>query len=647
MIHRIHNNNYALDEQRVSAAARISLDMKGIYEMYHLVEEIKRRLVPFKLDSVDGVARVNLSTRHKNIILKVCIAGAFYPNYFLRASCISKEERERQIFHDLNGRDPTNTVFYRGIGMEEMGILYENQVKNFLQRKNVIKSKDDVVVTFDEGCQKMFVTFVDKQDLVDNNNQYRDSLPGNIKTQIYKSIKLTREREHLRLNTFEKTETYKYAEKVGIGRFEKGLFVHANVKPKPYAVQLCCLPGLYDKEVLGCITNVRTPNKFWIKPMQKINDTVMKAIQVALTEVPLYPVHDFDEIVGRKVAVELDEDCIYRARVVSTVMEGNGVKFKVFLIDEGTEHTVVASQLKSIANIRIDERKLGFAKGSGIPLVDIPPRVFEATLAEIRPSYLASSSGKWTLEAISEFKDLTKDHDYGLIEIYSLWNGVASVIIHGKRKQTINQELVERQLAQSCEESYPSKYDHTLRYKAQNFGEKKPGNATAYQEVLEYLKQFDHEPIKPPNERLCTKSVVLRGPVSPLETTIHATIRSGFTKALSIERFSVNSVLLDTDPQDPTDRLVVAASCGSNPAQNGLILRNTTVMPNIHGFGPLMAMLFAPKVEMHPDETESRFNSILCGLGYHETTKKGYFEEHDLIMTLDCFLDHKDLLLVK
>lgn len=613
--------------------------------MYHLVHEIHQRLAPFKLQSADGIHRINLSTRHKNTILKVCIAGAFYPNYFMRASCISKEERERQIFHDLNGRDPTNTIFYRGISTEEMGILYEDQVKNFLKYKNVIRSKEDVAVSFDEGCQKMFVTFNDKQDLVESSQLMKDSLPGNIKTQIYKAIKLTRERESLRLRTLEKHEMYKYAEKVGLGKYENQVFVHENFKPKPFAVQLCCVPGLYDKEMLGCITNIRTPNKFWIKPVQKINDTVMKTIQKALTEVPLSTIQDFDEIVGKKVAVEIHQS-FYRARVLSMMSEKDGVKFKVYLFDEGTEHTVEATQLKSITDIKVDRRKLGFPKGPGIPLIDIPPRVFEATLAETRPSYLASSSGKWTPEAINEFKELTKDHGYGVIEIYSFWNGVASVTLHSTAGKTINQELIDRQFAQTCEESYPSKYDHTLRYKAQNFSSKQTENAPPSQEILEYLKAFDREPIKPPEERFCTKTTILRGPVSPLETTIHATIRSAFTKTLSIERFSVNSVLLDTDPQDPTDRLVVAASCGSNASQNSLILRNTTIMPNIHGFGSLMAMLFAPRVEIHPNETDSRYNSILCGIGYDPRDKKPYFEEHDLIMNLDCVLDYDDLILV-
>lgn len=295
----------------------------------------------------------------------------------------------------------------------------------------------------------------------------------------------------------------------------------------------------------------------------------------------------------------------------------------------------------SISDVNIDGRELGLEHDTKIPLADIPPCVFEATLAETRPSYLASLSGKWTQDAITQFTDMTKDI-LGSIEIYSFWNGVASVVLQSNKGKSINEKLSELQLAEACEESYPSKYDHALRYQTQNFPDHQ-SNET-YQEIDEYLKEFEREPIKVPDEKLCTRNVVLRGPFSPLETTIHSTIRSLSTKTLAIERFSVNSVLLDTDSNDPTDRLIVAASCGSDASGNTLILRNTTVMPNIHGFGAFMAMLFAPMIEIHPDPTRSRFNSILCGLGYNPKKQNGYFEEHDVIIHLDCVVDQEDLL---
>lgn len=298
--------------------------------MYQLIDEIQRRLFPFNIKEDAAVNRIGLSVHHKNMILKVCIAGAFYPNYFLRASCISSEEQERQIYHELNGRDPTSTIYYRGIGKDDMGMLYEDQVKNFLKGKNVIKSKDDVSVSFDEGCQKMFVTFNETKDVM-SAECLNDSLPGKIKTQIYKSIKLTRERQTLHLKVLDENEKFKY-------RRENA----ENIKAKSYMKILCCVPKLHEKTIDGFITSVRTPDKFWIR---RKDEKVLDVIQKVLIETPLYPVHNFDGIVGMKVAVEIEE-YLYRAKVQSVIEGKNGAKFKVFLFDEGTEKTVEGKNFK-------------------------------------------------------------------------------------------------------------------------------------------------------------------------------------------------------------------------------------------------------------------------------------------------------------
>lgn len=71
-------------------------------------------------------------------------------------------------------------------------------------------------------------------------------------------------------------------------------------------------------------------------------------------------------------------------------------------------------------------------------------------------------------------------------------------------------------------------------------------------------------------------------------------------------------------------------------------------MPNIPGFSQLMAMLFAPKIEIHRDESETRYCSLLCGLGYKENKKKKVatplFAEHDLVLKFDCYMDQDDML---
>lgn len=546
--------------------------------MYQLINEINTRLEPFGLKPTEGVHRMHLNPRDKNNLLKVCIAGAFYPNYSLRASCIAREDRERDIFRDMNGRDPSNTIYYRGIGHDEMGILYQNQVKDFLRDKSVIISPEDVTISFDKGANKMFVTFLDKQHVIDstvnNEKPINDLVPGRICTQVYKALKLEREKNFLKLNVMDKQDMFRFAQNVGAGRYENGVFIPSNINIKHD--DLCCLPDRFTKTILGQVSFVITPNKFWIKPSETKNDFIMTAIRQSLNNIRLQRLTDFSHLRGKLVAVGFPSpeeahkrnirQQFHRARVLSSTFIDGSHQFKVNLIDEGEDTVVDSLQMHSLDSLWILGRRLGLRDDNEIYVIDIPPRVYEATLAEIRPSYVTSAAGKWTTEAIAKFKELISEQDEHEIEIYSTWNGVASVIIYDKHKSSINKKLLREQLAQTSEESYPSKQDHALRFYAQNFLKKEnevDANSPPSQEVLDYLKEFYMNYYKPPPVDLCTKSITLRGPKSPLETKVYAAFRSAEKKNVGIDRQSVNSILLDTDPQDCTDRLVVAASIAS------------------------------------------------------------------------------------
>lgn len=64
----------------------------------------------------------------------------------------------------------------------------------------------------------------------------------------------------------------------------------------------------------------------------------------------------------------------------------------------------------------------------------------------------------------------------------------------------------------------------------------------------------ESQDVEPPNKLACTTSFQLKGPYSPLEMNIFSVMASGVEKTVAVEGTSVNSVLLDTDPQDPHER---------------------------------------------------------------------------------------------
>lgn len=65
----------------------------------------------------------------------------------------------------------------------------------------------------------------------------------------------------------------------------------------------------------------------------------------------------------------------------------------------------------------------------------------------------------------------------------------------------------------------------------------------------------DIREIEPPSSNACSTTLNLKGPFSPLEMSIYSVIASGMQKKITIEPNSVNTVLLDSDPQDPHERL--------------------------------------------------------------------------------------------
>lgn len=60
--------------------------------------------------------------------------------------------------------------------------------------------------------------------------------------------------------------------------------------------------------------------------------------------------------------------------------------------------------------------------------------------------------------------------------------------------------------------------------------------------------------VEPPQINLCKIKIDLRGPYSPLEIPIHNCTRDKTARSISIDGSSVNSILLDSDPQDAHER---------------------------------------------------------------------------------------------
>lgn len=151
--------------------------------------------------------------------------------------------------------------------------------------------------------------------------------------------------------------------------------------------------------------------------------------------------------------------------------------------------------------------------------------------------------------------------------------------------------------------------------------------------------------IPPPPAHECRFTMRLKGPHSPLEMQVYSAVKCGSHRSVNVEWNSVNSVLLDSHPQDVHDRLLVAGTVSTSAETGKLTLRHTTMMPNLRGFPALMALLFGPRAVMHTNKTDSRITSVLCGLGCDENYRPRY-DAHDMSFNLDFEFGPDDLLMI-
>ena len=125
--------------------------------------------------------------------------------------------------------------------------------------------------------------------------------------------------------------------------------------------------------------------------------------------------------------------------------------------------------------------------------------------------------------------------------------------------------------------------------------------------------------------------VMLKGPNNPYEVTFYSMTNAGKNRPVRIEKMSVNSIVVDNEPQDHHERLMIAAHIQLNPSGNACIARDTTLMPNIHGLPFLVSMLFAPCIEMRLEKL-SVVEKVLSG-EFH-TTLMGIYS-YGVLLTIE------------
>lgn len=178
-----------MDENEKKWANKYNLEVQALRECETYVNDLHLRLKRLELKALDH-EKFKWTAIEKNVILKVVISGAFYPNYFLRASP-NRSQNEREMFNQLDGRDPTKTIIMNGFeNGKYLRNIYVETIKNRFVESGVVDDKNKMKVTFDSGAQKVYVTFKTDGKKDDVREYGVACQPGFALTEVYKAIRM-------------------------------------------------------------------------------------------------------------------------------------------------------------------------------------------------------------------------------------------------------------------------------------------------------------------------------------------------------------------------------------------------------------------------------------------------------------------------
>ncbi|XP_058062573.1 probable ATP-dependent RNA helicase spindle-E [Anopheles bellator] len=610
---------------------RNGLELKSLSEMAELVREIQHRLSVNDVKEVTGVNRVIWSQGEKGLILKVIMAGAFYPNFFIPGLASNDDNGGRGIYTEVGCRDPFSTVFFVGFEhSKHIGSLYRQQFKDMLTNGDRSK-QTSMKVEFDRSSNRVFIRYVgeDKEGY---------PVPGRFRSEVYRALKL---REHRRgcfeMRVMNHADAVRFATKHKLGEWRNCEWVPRRI-PISYA-HLSVVPLIHCARLSVTVTYGIHPGKFFVRPLEE-RANLFEEIDQRLNASELQPFPEHFQFRRRQlVAAKLPKSTRYRrGQLVSEELSSNRTAFwKVYFVDHGATVTLPVTCFHQLT-------------GSLAKYTELPGQVFQAYLAEVQPFAPQSPKGTWLEKSSQYLKQATFGQKLEA-DIYSVVDQIASVVLwkSGSSRDadvSINQEMVNMKLAQPSEESYLSKMNHESRIRVQRQIEVDERYRREIlnddSELAHFIDDDDNFTVDLPRE-LLRITVALRGPYNPLQIKCSATTFSIYVNQVKIESDSVNSVLLESNPQDVHQKLLVSAGINEAKQSQRLTINQTTMMPNIPGMPALMALIFAPNCYLKKDVDETRVVGLVAGLGCDTHTGESLYPEHDISLPVDVVVTEEDI----
>lgn len=591
------------------------IQLSAMRELYDLIDDVSNRLNRnFGIIANSGKMKW-IKPEEKAMACKVILAGAFYPNYFIRGTNNAYMD-EHEVHKTLNEHDPYQTVYFTGFPDDQPKELYKEAIESLFPKKFVGKP-----TAYFSTSNKVFVEFQmsNIKNMAYNSNQYEEKLnqlvPGNIAYGVYVAIKMRTLKFNFKIPLLKPSDAKKKLELITQQMAAQKITCKA-VLP----IQRCILEEIEsnNKAIVITVTYFESVDRFWAQLLdEKHNNILIKLWEFVNNEISLIETNP-DNLVIDDFYIVMYREEKYRGKLIE-FPRGPKKEYKFLLIDFGESVQLCNEGIFNIKDKNIKKKVYSF-----------PTLAFQCKIAKIRSPINKQMNAVWSEETKTFIVGKLLKNAKGTI--YSIVDGVVSfedlTFIDEEENISISEYLIKNKLATRTEESFASKKDHEKRLKI--IGRV---NNEMHQKSNDVCLN-----LKSPTEEESYTIHNLKGPVSPLEMSVNGISRNSASKIVKIECQSVNSVLLDTDPNDYHERLFVAGNLCLNESDK-LTLWDTTMMPNIPGMPAIICLIFSPCVEIRYNSSYTKMIGAICGLGYHPETSRPLFEENDIEITFDTVID--------
>ncbi|XP_030574587.1 ATP-dependent RNA helicase TDRD9 isoform X2 [Archocentrus centrarchus] len=578
------------------------IQIKRIREVAELYEELKKRVSQFNMHVAEDSQLSDYTSAHKQ---KFILQGHI---------------DEALASRELSGFNPRTTVMLRNL--PPYSFLYHKQLQSLFRLCGQVKA-----ISFESS--RAYVEF------------YRTSQDSAVLPEVSLALTLGHQSPSMELSVYpiEQIETC-----AGNRQITHMKYSRVNVD---FQSQSVCPVGVVSSTIdpdklppnrlfVVNITEVVEVGHFWGFQADEASLEKQRHLTAEINTHTLHPitVSLYPNLLCLAPYSEFnDQSMYYRAKILH--MRGN--KVEVFFLDYGNNEIVACSSLRELPS----------------DLLSHPFQAQEFQVTGMRPSAQSIISGnQWSSRARNRFITLVKGHSH-IVSLYSILYGVmrVEVLIHSETTKTsVVDVLVEEGHAVKAEESFDSKQNHEALmslYKDMKEGTYVPNAVSSTwndrkkeeKEIIDsLLTHFSKQ-----SQSYSRKKVHLHGPTSPNMIKFHSLSSSMLYKTVHIEKYSVNSLALNESPHYKHQRMLVAETVAVNSTGTHILLRNTSIMPDIPGLPALIMMLFTPIMELRTNEERTCYTGALCGLGFNSQKQEAILPEHDLELAFDVKFDVDDI----